>query len=167
MAGPVNNKQNPPKRNVKDNFFKREQREYRSSAPINFMANKSAIARNRDCKSICKDIASSNINIQTEAGFFLNPVLIDHLIQFTYSKMFYHRVVADSVAESYYKKQTMFGYQANDPRIHEIILQHNKSYDAYQILYDGFTAIKGTGDAAGWLVSMMSRLSTGKYGGNI
>lgn len=168
MAGPGgNNKPNPPKRNAKDNFFKRELREYRSSAPIDFMANKPPVARNRDCKSICKDIASGNINIQTEAGYFLNPALIDHLIQFTYSKWFYYKVIADSVEESYNTKRSMFGYQANDPRIISVIMENRKSEQAYRILYEGFEGIRGSGNAAGWLDVMISQLSAGRYGGNI
>ena len=168
MAGPGNNKPNPPKRNVKDNFFKRELREYRSSAPIDFMANKSNIARNRDCKSICKDIASGNINIQTECGYFLNPTLIDQLIQFTYSKWWYYKVIAESTEMNYNYKRSMFGYVPNDQRIiMSVILENRKSAEAYWILYNGFQGIKYSGDSAGWLTSMMSQLSAGRYGGNI
>lgn len=155
-------------RRVQDNYFKKELSNYRGSAPFNFMANKDNNRRNRDCKSICKDLASGNINVETESGYFLQPELLDHLITFTNSKYWYHSRIVYCVQYTYNAEQKTYGAMANDIGSLAIINEHTKSQMAYQILRDGFTSIKNDPvNVKGWLVTMMTNLSAGRYAGNI
>ena len=163
-----NNKPNGNfQRRNRDNYFKKELQQYRGSAPINFMANKDDNRRKKDCKAICRDLASGNIDIQTEAGYFLQPELIDQLCSFTYSKMYYHSVISESVEERRARLAVTMGPAYVDPNLMDIINMHARSYAAYSILYNGFTALKASGDAPGWLSIIVSQLSSGRYASNI
>lgn len=167
MAQP-NNKPNGnfQKRN-RDNYFKKELQNYRSSAPINFMANKNAVQRNKDCKAICRDLATGNISIKDEAAYFLQPELLDQLCTFTASKAYYHSVIAEAVEEKRQNLLVTMGPGSVNPNMMEIVNMHARSYAAYNILYNGFMGLKASGDAIGWLSTIMSQLSSGRYAGNI
>lgn len=154
-------------RKNRDNYFKKELQQYRGSAPINFMANKNTIQRNRDCKAICKDLATGNIDPNAEAGYFLQPELLDQLCIFTKSKLFYHSFLAEAAEEKRQRMIAMMGPGAIDGNILEIVNMHTKSSTAYNILYTGFLAIRSGADVVGWLNTMISQLSSGKCAGNI
>lgn len=162
--GQPNNKGNNKK--PRESFFKREQRNYRVSVPIDYITGKSKFQVDKVCKEICRDVASGNLDPTTEFSHFTLP-LVDALLNFTYSKMFYFTTIYQSVETCYTGRINMYGGAAIDPNIIAIIAENKKSAELYGVLYQGFLAMKTDGNASGWLQTMMSQLGPGKYAGNI
>lgn len=164
MAQP-NNKNNNNKR-PRESFFKREQRNYRLSVPIDYISGKNKYQVDKVCKEICRDVAMGNLDPTTEYAHF-TPALLDALKNFTYSKMFYYMTIYQSVETCYNSRISTYGGMAIDPLTIAIIAENKKSYDLYSVLYQGFLAMTTDGNIAGWLQTMMSQLGPGKYAGNI
>lgn len=158
---------NNMQKKVRDNYFKRELQAHRSTAPINFMANKNPVSRDKDCKAICMDLARGNIDIVNEAGYFMQPELITALCNFTYSKMFFYNVLATYTEEEHKRRLTVMGPAYANPAVDEVINTVKRSYIAYEILYRNFNNIKTQGNPEGWLSALVSQLSAGRYGTNI
>lgn len=158
---------NNPNQRRKDNYFKRELQQYRSTTPINFMADKDAKRKLKDCKAICRDICAGNISPTEDGEYFLQPELIDQLVNFTYSKLWYYTTISNALTEKYQYLKATLGPGANDPRISYIIDELLKSTKAYDVLYTGFSGIKSQGFPKEWLTTMMSQLPKGHYVNNI
>jgi hypothetical protein len=131
------------------------------------MANKDDNTRTRDAKAICKDIASGNIDIKTEHAYFLQPELIDALIKFTSSKLYYYSVLHYSVDKVYTETVQLNGGGAIDPTVQVIIAQLAKSKEAYRMLNEAFIAIKTTGNSESWITCLVNNLYQGRYASNI
>lgn len=161
MAQQPNTKPNNNNNNQRrDNFFHKELQRYRGSAPINFMANKDAKQRMRDCKSICKDLIRGNINIAEQSGYFLQPELLDELCNFTFSKRYYYSFLLEAAQEKRNRIISTMGYNFVDNNIIAIINNLDQCAKIYDILFNCFMSIKASGDAAGWLNVIVSQLST-------
>lgn len=162
MAQPNNNNGRKPK----ESFFKKELKNYRVSVPVDFLAGKNAYQANKICKNICRDIAMGNIDPLTEYSYFTRS-LISALVNFTYSKWYYHSIIAEAVQDKYNYSLNMYGGSAVDVNMISIITENQKSAQLYSLLYQGFLAMSTDGNVSGWLQTMMSQLGQGKYAGNI
>lgn len=166
MGQPNNNKNNNNNRKPKESFFKRELKNYRLSVPVDFIAGKNKYQVDKVCKEICRDVAMGNLDPLTEAYHF-TAGMVDALLSFTYSKMYYYNTIYQCVQYCYNLQINTYGGTAIDPNMIAIINENQKSFTLYSVLYQGFLAMKTDGNVTGWLQTMMSQLAQGKYAGNI
>ena len=142
---------------MKNSYFKQQYEAYGE----NFSNFKNAQDIKREAFRIFKSLADAAIDLDKHAKCFNDPIFVSVLKDVSYEKMIYHYTTQMGLEQmiNYRLMNNLFveGF------IYENYSQHQRSAEAYTLLYQAFSNIQITGDYVGVLSTLMPLLNKYKY----
>ena len=127
----------------------------------NFINFKNAQEIKKDSYKIFKALADGAIDLEKHTKCFEDPVFVEALRMVSYEKMMYHYATQMGL-EQYINSRTMNGLYV-DGFIYQNYSEHQRSVQAYTLLFQAFTNIQITHDYIRVLTILMPLLNNYKF----
>lgn len=127
----------------------------------NFINFKNAQEIRKDSFKIFKALADGAIDLEKHAKCFSDPIFVGVLRDVANEKMVYHYATQLGL-EQYINSRTMYGLHV-DGFIYENYAEHQRSAEAYTLLFQAFTNIQITHDYVTALSILMPLLNKYKF----
>lgn len=127
----------------------------------NFSNFKTAQDLRRDSYKIFKALADGAIDLAKHGKCFLDPVFVGQLRDIAYEKMVYHYTTQMGL-EQYINSQVMNNLYV-EGFVYNNYAEHQRSAEAYSLLYQAFSNIQITWDYITVLSTLMPLLNKYKY----
>lgn len=137
----------------KDNYFKQQIKRF---GPNFLDFKKSKDFNNYDCKRIFNDLASGNIDINTEAVYLTDPRISEPCISIARSKVFYYQTIVMGMEMLIANYNSMYGII---PENTYAVYNHvTNALKAWQLIENAFNYFKVSPDYKSVVITLISNL---------